>query len=150
MFKTDLSLVANPGRPDFWFTGGPLVWQDPTGLAIVVPTGFRTDLASIPRFLEAFPDLDVNGKSRRPGVLHDWLYGGARWIGKDAADALLYQALLAEGMDKAGATTIYQGVHLFGQSAWDEDGTESMVSMFRTYDDYMAWLRTSPRLNPAP
>ena len=149
MFTTDLQLVANPARPDFWFTAAPLVWNDPTGLHIEVPTGFRTDMASIPHFLEAFPDLDIDGKSRRPGVLHDWLYGGARWIGKAAADALLYQALLAEGMSKAGATTIYQGVHLFGAAAWAEDGTESMCGMFRTPADYFAWLKTGPRLNPA-
>lgn len=149
MFTTDLQLVANPGRPDFWFTAAPLVWSDPTGLSITVPTGFRTDLASIPRILEAIPDLDVNGRSRRPGVLHDWLYGGARWIGKAAADALLYRALISEGMDERGATAIYEGVHLFGAQAWAEDGTESLCRMFRSFDDYAAWLRTGPRLNPA-
>jgi hypothetical protein len=149
MFTTPLKIAANPARPDFWFMDAPLSWVDPTGLVITVPPGFRTDLATIPHFLEAIPDLDINGRSRRPGALHDWLYGGARWIGKAAADALLYQALLAEGMDVKGATMIYEGVHLFGQSAWEEDGTESMAGMFRSHDEYLAWLATGPRLNPA-
>jgi len=148
MFKSDLILIANPGRPDFWFTGAPLIWEDPTGLTITVPEGFRTDMASIPRFLEAFPDLDIDGRSRRPGVLHDWLYGAARWVGKLVADGVLFQALIAEGMDKKGALAIYQGVHLFGASSWAEDGTESVAGMFRTHDLYLAWLGTHPQLNP--
>jgi hypothetical protein len=149
MFKTPLSLTANVARPDFWFLAAPLVWESPT-LSITVPKGFRTDLASIPHILEAIPDLDVNGLSRRPGALHDWLYGAARWITKAGADALLYEALLAEGMSKNGATAIYEGVHLFGEEAWAEDGTESVKSMFATEAQYFDWLATGPQLNPAP
>jgi hypothetical protein len=148
MFLSDLVLVANAYRPDFWYLDAPLVW-DGNGLQITVPAGFRTDLASIPHFLEFVPDLDVNGRSRRPGALHDWLYGGARWIGKAAADDLLYQALLAEGMGVDGARAIYEGVHLFGDSSWRDDGAESLAGMFRSNDDYVAWLETGPRLNPA-
>lgn len=148
MFKSPLNLVANVARPDFWFLAAPLVWESPT-LSITVPAGFRTDLASIPHFLEFIPALDINGRSRRPGVLHDWLYGGARWFGKTAADAMLREALLAEGMTPDGANAIYEGVHLFGEEAWAEDGTESLAGMFDAPANYLAWLATHPKLNPA-
>lgn len=144
MFLSDLELIAQPGRPDQWWTGAPLIWDE----GICVPEGFRTDLATIPHILELFPDLDINGRSRRPGVLHDWLYGGARWIGKAAADATLYRALLAEGMPEHGARTIYEAVHWFADAAWRDDGSESVAGMFRTPDHYQAWLATHPQLNP--
>ena len=52
-------------------------------------------------------------------------------------------------MGADGATAIYEGVHLFGDSSWREDGAESLSGMFRSNDDYVAWLKTGPRLNPA-
>jgi hypothetical protein len=148
MFLTECHLVVNAERPGFWWTGAPLTWEA-EGFSITVPPGFRTDLASIPRVIEWAPDLDVTGRSRRPGVLHDWLYGAARWVGKAQADEILRAACIAEGMDERGATAIYEGVHLFGRAAWDEDGTESVASMFRTPTHYQQWLATGPRLNPA-
>jgi hypothetical protein len=112
-----------------------------------VPTGFITDLATIPHIVEAIPDLDINGRARRPGALHDWLYGGARWITKPVADATLRMACVAEGMDNAGATAIYEAVRLFAGSAWDDDGRKSMCAQFVTYQHYIDWLKTHPRLN---
>lgn len=41
-------------------------------LALVVPKGFSTDLASVPRLPGAY--LLFGGKARRSAILHDWLY----------------------------------------------------------------------------
>jgi hypothetical protein len=125
MFKSDLILIAAT-QPDLWRLSAPLVWSDSRRGTIAVPAGFVTDLASIPRLFRNIPNLDPNGVSRRPAVVHDWFYGskaGRRW-GKDFADTFLFDALLAEGATKAAAHAIYYGVHWFGKWSWDADGVK--------------------------
>lgn len=123
MFLTPLELIADP-RPDLWRLGAPLVWCDPLFGRLEVPTGFVTDLASIPRLFRNLPWLDPDGVSRRPATLHDWLYGSptGRLKGKEIADSFLRAALLAEGASKAVAQTFYLAVHWGGGSSWDSDG----------------------------
>ncbi len=124
MFLTPLILRAD-SRPDFWTVYLPLVWADPQFGNLVCPEGFRTDLASIPRALQGVPTLNVNGVSRRPAAMHDWLYGGDRSRGKDFADEFLRAALLAEGADEFVANEFYEAVHLFGDASWDGDAAKS-------------------------
>lgn len=144
MFKSPLSLVSLDSRPDEWYLGAPLIWDN-----IIVPAGFITDLATIPHIVDALPDLDRTGRSRRPGALHDWLYAGLRVLTKPVADGILLQALLAEGMDSVGAKIIYEAVHLLADTAWEDDGRKAMSANFITHEAYLAWLATSPVLNPA-
>lgn len=123
MFLTPLELIADP-QPDLWRLGAPLVWCDPVYGRLEAPVGFQTDLASIPRIFRNLPFLDPAGISRRPAVLHDWLYGSVagRVHGKQYADNFLRVALLAEGAGKAVAQSFYLAVHWGGQSSWDGDG----------------------------
>lgn len=122
MFLTRLQLTDRP-EPDLWTVAAPLVWECPAG-HITVPAGFVTDLASIPRVLRNLPWLDPNGLSRRPAVLHDYLYGSnpGRVFGKQFADSLLASALVSEGASQTVAQTFYYAVHWFGASSWDDDG----------------------------
>ena len=120
MFRSELNLTADP-EPDFWLLGRPLIWSDSVYGTIMAPSGFRTDLASIPRVVRNLPFLDVDGQSRRPAVLHDYLYSsrtGFR-LGRDFADRFLYTALLAEGTTKATAWAFWAGVRMGGSSHWD-------------------------------
>lgn len=123
MFLTQLSLIAE-SQPDLWRLGAPLVWCDPLFGKLVVPAGFVTDLASIPRLFRNLPWLDTNGLSRRPAVTHDWLYGSVRGrrYGKQFADSFLRTALISEGATQFTVGCFYQGVNLFGGSSWDDDG----------------------------
>lgn len=123
MFLSQLELIADP-QPDLWRLGAPLVWCDPTYGRLEVPTGFQTDLASIPRIFRNLPWLDPDGLSRRPAALHDWLYGSkqGRSFGKQFADSFLRAALESEGASQACAGTFYYAVHWFGGSSWDGDG----------------------------
>lgn len=134
MFKSELNLIAINDRPGLWRFGAPLIWDD-----ITVPVGYLTDLASIPRVIDWLPNLDRTGLSRRPAGLHDWLYGGDRTRGKDFADQTLYTALRAEGMSHRGAGEIYEGVHLFGQSAWDDDNRVLRQEHFFTPEDFQRY-----------
>jgi len=125
VFLTQLELIADP-KPDLWTLKAPLWWDDPVYGGLTVPAGFVTDLASIPRALRGLPFLDPNGLSRRPAVIHDWLYGSVegRARGKQFADSFLRDALLSEGARPSVAQTFYLAVHWFGQSGWDLDGRQ--------------------------
>lgn len=118
MFLTRLKIEDTP-TPDIWRVTSPLVWDSGRDDRLVVPAGFETDLASIPRLLRNLPFLDPNGVSRRPAVLHDWLYN----FGDDRskADLLLRDALLVEGAGRTAARAFYWGVRLGGRSSWRND-----------------------------
>lgn len=119
MFKTPLELIADP-MPDYWVMGSVLRWCDPVFGVLEAPKGTRTNLASIPRALQNLPFLDVDGVSRRPAAMHDYLYGSAygRRRGKAFADDFLRAALLSEGAKPATAAAFYYAVHWFGGAAW--------------------------------
>jgi len=89
---------------------------------VVVPQGFETDLASVPRlFHKIFPP---DGKYAKAAVLHDWLYRTGlvdRWM----ADAIFYDAMrnrnLPEG-HRVGwwtAQAVYWSVRAFGWYGYD-------------------------------
>jgi len=118
-FKTPLILQAGT-QPDVWIVYEPLVWQDSHIGSIVVPKGFQTDLASIPRILRNVPSLDQNGLSRRPAVLHDYLYTQKNFS-KEYSDVLFYDALRDEGASVLLAQALYDAVRLFGGQAWSKD-----------------------------
>ncbi|MDR5729694.1 MAG: DUF1353 domain-containing protein [Terriglobia bacterium] len=145
MFKSDLFLVAL--TPDLWYIAAPLVWVGSRD-TITVPAGFITDMASIPRAFRNLPLTDVNGVSRKPACVHDWIYAGERWMGKAIADDTLEEALLSEGMSKAGAACYYYAVKWFGQHAWNSDGRKLEGSDFKTPQLYQAWKATNPIPNP--
>lgn len=123
MFVSRFTSDDGPG-PDLWTVREPLIWQDRTYGHLEVPAGFVTDLASIPRAFRNLPWLDPNGLSRRPAVVHDWLYGSdaGRRYGKQFADSFLRAALIAEGATQSVASSFYYAVHWFGGSSWDDDG----------------------------
>ncbi len=119
MFRTPLILEAS--HPDQWIVRSPLVWatRDDKLDAITVPKGFVTDLASVPRFLRDRKAFDVNGASRRPAVLHDYLYATGLG-GKAFADSIFRLALRAEGVGAVNAWAFYQAVHWFGSGPYAE------------------------------
>jgi len=115
VFVTDLILQAE--GPDFWIVQAPLQWREDNGELIVVPVGFRTDLASIPRLFRNLPFLDPNGISRRPAVLHDYLY--SKQVTRISADYKLFKALRVEGASYATAWTFWAAVRCFGWHAFN-------------------------------
>lgn len=120
MFLGKLELYAD-ARPDYWVTGRPLVWCDRVYGRIEAPAGFATDLASIPRLFRNLPWFDPNGASRRPAVVHDWLYSSRQGfrLGKEFADNFLRDSLIAEGAAKGTALAFYLAVRVGGRSHWD-------------------------------
>lgn len=93
----------------------PLVYltaiPNPIGKKLIVPEGFITDFASIPRPLWAI--LPRDGSYQPAAILHDWLYSQPdfpRWI----ADRIFLEAMKACGTWRAVRFTIFAAVRLFG------------------------------------
>lgn len=90
------------------------------GMTIKVPRGFETDLASVPRVLwNVFPPWDTYGPA---AVVHDWLYW-SQPVTRDEADAIFREAMSVLLVPRWKAWSIYLGVHLGGQHAWDENAS---------------------------
>lgn len=97
---------------------------------IIVPSGFKTDFASIPfGARNLFPPLGLWG---RPAIIHDFLYAtegtGAfrcrRWITRPIdytrpeADAIFKEAMKVVGVPAWRREVMYRAVRLGGGGGW--------------------------------
>jgi len=82
---------------------------------IVVPTGFITDLDSVPRVPLFYAML--KGFTVRAATIHDYLYKTQR--GKAFADNMFLAAMYDEGIPAFRRYPIYWGVSMFGRSAYE-------------------------------
>ena len=98
---------------------GNLVWETRVGggfITVVVPAGFETDFASVPRFFtRLFP---TTGEWSKPAILHDWLYVSAQGCSRFMADALFREAMIQEGVPFWRAWLMWLAVRTFGRGGW--------------------------------
>lgn len=83
------------------------------GKSHVVPNGFETDLASIPRIMWPIfspGDYDCIAAS----VLHDWHYCCSPAITRAEADNIFYYSLIYNGMTGVKAYVYWMAVRAFG------------------------------------
>lgn len=108
---------------DYYYTKEPLKWRAKAGVAmtpplVTVPTGFVTDLASIPAaFWAALPPA---ARYSYPAIIHDYLY----WFQpctRAQADAVFQSAMEDLHVPSAKILIIYDAVRLGGGSAWDNN-----------------------------
>lgn len=85
------------------------------GARVVIPAGFATDLASVPRVPFAFWLAGDTG--RKAGLVHDWLYV-AKLCPRVTADAVFLEALAAEGVPTWRRRLMYRAVRWFGGAHW--------------------------------
>ena len=76
-----------------------------------VPAGTTTDLASIPAFMRSF--FSRTGRSRKPAVVHDHLYG-KKWKTRKICDQLFKEMLISRGCSRFRAGIYYAGVRSGG------------------------------------
>lgn len=117
----DLEFIPK-GKGDLWIVRLPLKFYSAQRLrTYTVPSGFVTDLASVPRGLwNIFPK---SGKYNRATGLHDGAYndalidclGNPLIVPKKDADALFLEAMLADGVSETQAKWMYRAVKLFGR-----------------------------------
>ena len=116
---TDLTLNTLDDKPGFFEIDDDVtyVWYDyEDGKLInkndyVVPKGFITDLASIPALMRIF--FSRVGKSRKPAVFHDHMYG-VKWKTRKRCDKMFRQMLLERDMNRFSAWSYYRAVRAFG------------------------------------
>jgi hypothetical protein len=84
----------------------------------VVPSGFITDYASVPRAPLTY--LLFGGRGNAAAVVHDYLYQiHLPEVGKATADNVFREALGALGYNAATCWAMYKAVDLFGGPAFD-------------------------------
>jgi hypothetical protein len=119
-FLSDLELRAT--EPGEWALLSALIYMAATGKRYIVPRGFITDLASIPRPVRGL--FSQTGLSRRPAVLHDFLYC-AQFTTRAEADNLFLEALKYEGAGWAMRYAMFLGVRAGGWLYWNKrDGID--------------------------
>ena len=103
-----------------WCLLAPFVYSsDLLGKLVVVPTGFVTDFASVPRIPVAF--LLAVDCAQEAAVIHDYLYTSHE-IDRATADAVFKEAALAGGSPSWRAWLMYFGVRIGGSGPYDRDG----------------------------
>jgi hypothetical protein len=106
-----------------YFLLKPISWKpnpDQVGKysEVDVPTGFVTDLASIPQIFYSL--LRPDGNYAFAAIVHDYLYW-TQPCPRATADEILKFGMQDLGVGTATIATIYSGVRVGGQSAWDDN-----------------------------
>lgn len=82
---------------------------------IIVPKGYHTDFASVPRaFWPVFPPF---GRYSPAAVIHDFLYGGRRRSRKEC-DKIFLEAMEVMEVNWITRHTMYRAVRMFGWAAY--------------------------------
>lgn len=110
MFISNLKveLINNEGKR--WKVLEDLEYEY-NGIKIVVPAGYKTDFASVPRIHGIF-EL-VGNMGHAAATVHDYLYSTGMLSRKDS-DKVLLQALRATEVGKPRSMIMYAGVRAFG------------------------------------
>lgn len=110
---------------DDWILLEPLVYySELLGRKVTVPAGFVTDFASVPRL--PFIYWFAGNTAKAPAVLHDWFYRtNTEDITRATADALLAEAMEAQGYWKLRSWLMWAGVRIGGYWSYDTRNTSS-------------------------
>ena len=94
-----------------------MIYESPIVGTVIVPVGFETDLASVPRIPLAY--LLTGGKANVPAILHDYLYVYGGCTRREADDAFM-ECMQTLGDPKSGFKRwlMYTAVRLFGGGSW--------------------------------
>lgn len=102
-----------------WQLRKPLIYVDPSGNEHTVPTGFKTDGASVPWFLRSFT---YNRERLLPvAALHDWHYREIR-TNRLWADDLMYHGSRSLKVNPLSARFYWKILRACGWWAWWRNG----------------------------
>jgi hypothetical protein len=150
MSSGETSPTDPPGRPPeallltpfgdgtYWIVRENFEWNltlartrlDPT-IHAVVPQGFVTDFASIPRpFWVLLPKWEGYGS---PSVVHDFLYANQK-TSRYEADQWMLLGMKVMKVGKIKRHTIYAVVRLFGRFAWASNAKKKILGKHSCID----------------
>ena len=115
--KSDPVIISTLGCSDRYVLYYDTAFQIIGCKPFMVPVGFSTDGASIPRFAWITTGTPFHPKHIRAAVIHDYLYqrGSLKRI---TADRIFKAFLLADGVSKYQAFKMYLALRAFGWIAW--------------------------------
>ena len=108
-------LKTTPIDDKYWLVNEEYRYQTSKGL-VVVPKGFRTDYASVPRVFRNI--INSYGKHGRAAVVHDWLYSSRCEvnISRAEADKIFLEIMVEWNVKKYKRILMYILVRIFGGS----------------------------------
>jgi hypothetical protein len=88
---------------------------------VVVPKGFITDFASVPRILWSI--LPPTGRYTKAAVLHDYLYSNSSKLetNRKQCDKMFLKGMEVLGVKRWVRNTIYRAVRIFGNKYYKKD-----------------------------
>lgn len=130
---------------DYYYTTKPLKWRANDGVAsnpaeVTVPTGFVTDLASIPTVF--WSELPPTARYSYPAIIHDYLY----WFQpctREEADAILEAAMKDMDVSSVKIELIHGAVRLGGGRAWAKNTESRRAGEKRVLKDFPTEARTT-------
>lgn len=117
-FLSNLSAKLVSENPLTWELLAPLIYSCALiNRIIVVPAGFKSDLASVPRIPFAY--WLTGGFSNQAAVLHDFLYITCP-VDKATADAIFLEAMEATGISWWRRRAMYAAVRVGGRGNFNK------------------------------
>lgn len=107
-FITQLRVSHKDGK---WELVDALVYQSEIIGRVVVPVGFSTDFASVPRIPLAY--MLFGDVVHEPAVIHDYLYATHK-VSRSIADRVMVEAMTASNINVCRRWLMWVGVRLFG------------------------------------
>ena len=117
MVFTNQPILTTSDKDGLWYLVNDLIYQTKAGEVITVPSGFDTDLASIPQIFHSI--IPVNGRHRSPAIIHDYLYV-IQDRTRSEADAIFLEAMESVGVRWTQRYTMYWAVRIGGGLPWNK------------------------------
>lgn len=112
-----------------WIVKQPMIYRIGVSKdSIIIPSGFVTDMASIPPVLQSI--IQQNGPYLLPAVVHDYLYWQQACT-RSESDRIFLLAMIEHDVREAHRTAIYNAVRAAGQFAWAGNARERGQHLLR-------------------
>lgn len=116
-FITNLQVELQEDRKT-WKVLSDFIYEDKEYGPIVVPAGFETDFASVPRIPIVFELVGQYGHAA--ATLHDYLYTTGKFSRSDC-DKIFFEALRSTGIARWRANMMWAGVRLGGAKHYSKN-----------------------------
>ena len=112
-------LNTMPIDDKYWEVLEEYSYETSKGL-VVVPKGFRTDYASVPKIFRNI--INTYGDHTRAAVIHDWLYRNGHKLGvsRKEADKVFLEVMKEQGVGFFKRQLMYRAVRSFGMFSYKE------------------------------
>lgn len=115
-FLDSLTLEERDGR--WWRVAAEFRYDSAVaGCRFIIPEGFVTDLASVPRLPLAW--LLAGDTARKAGLVHDFAYSVHLPGDRELADRVFREAMAVEGVPAWRRWVMWAAVRACGRSRWD-------------------------------